>query len=997
MQIIRDASQSPLARRLGNEIAGEVMFDPGSRGRYATDASIYQMVPAGVVVPRSGDDVAAVLATARDEGLSITMRGGGTSQCGQTVNSGIVLDCVPHLGRILEIDVENRSAVVEPGVVLDTLNRVLKPHGLWFPVDVSTGSRATIGGMTANNSCGARSRRYGMMRDNVIAIDALMADGTRARFGALTPGANFGAVDAGLAADLLELGRVEASEIDARFPKVDRRVGGYNFDALIPPEAAESDGRPINLAHLLVGSEGTLAISERITLKLSPLPGAKLTGVCHFPTFREAMEATQHLVKLDPMGVELIDHNLIRLAEDNAVFKPILAEFVRGEPEALLLVEFAEPEMVENRRRLDALHDVMSDLGFAFGVPGKREGGVVEATDPGLQARIGEVRKQGLNIMMSMKSEGKPVSFVEDCCVRLEDLADYTENLTAIFHKHGTDGTWYAHASVGTLHVRPVLNLKQDTGVKALRAIADEAMALVQSYQGSHSGEHGDGIVRSEFHERMFGSRMVRNFRKVKERFDPTGVLNPRKIVDAPRMDDRSLMRYGPGYTVPEVDTVLDWPGHKGAGRGLQGAVEMCNNNGACRKLEGGVMCPSYRATREERDSVRGRANTLRLALSGQIEGGLASAPVAEAMKHCVGCKACRRECPMAVDMAAMKSEAARARAELRGLHLRELLVAHMPAYAPLAARFPTLSNLRNRSPLLAKLMERVVGLDATRPLPEWRGDWYRTPDTPEAMLDADVILFADTFNRHFEPEHLRAARRVLEAAGLRVAHAVAGAEDGRPERSLCCGRTYLSTGLADRAKVEMARTAAALAPALSRGIPVVGLEPSCVLSFRDEVPRVLGRAVWPAEWDGRVMLFEEYLASPLAQGHNLPLGPVAARKALVHGHCHQKSYGQMGPVEAVLRRIPGLEVEVVETSCCGMAGSFGYQAETAEVSRRMAEASLVPAVRAADADTIILADGTSCRHQIADLAEREAVHVAIIVAEAMDAAGIVDQPMAAE
>ncbi|MEM9784148.1 MAG: FAD-linked oxidase C-terminal domain-containing protein, partial [Pseudomonadota bacterium] len=967
MRVIRDARQSPLARRLKREVAGDVLFDAGARGRYATDASIYQMVPAGVVIPRSGDDVAVTLAMARDHDLSVTMRGGGTSQCGQTVNSGIVIDCSRHLNRIIEVDAENRTAVVEPGVVLDELNRALKPHGLWYPVDVSTGSRATIGGMTANNSCGARSRRYGMSRDNVLAIDALLADGSRARFGEIRPGENLGGATAALVADLLELGRVEAGEIARRFPDVDRRVGGYNIDALIPPDAPENrDGQPVNLATLLVGSEGTLAISERITIKLSPLPGAKLTGVCHFPTFRDAMAATQHLVTLDPVGIELIDHNLIRLAQDNAVFKPILDEFVRGAPEAILLVEFAEPDMAENRRRLMALHAIMSDLGFEFGTPGKREGGVVEATDPGLQGRIGEVRKQGLNIMMSMKTEGKPVSFVEDCCVRLEDLADYTENLTAIFHRHGTDGTWYAHASVGTLHVRPVLNLKQDMGVKALRAIAEEAMDLVASYQGSHSGEHGDGIVRSEFHERMFGRRMVESFETVKDRFDPTGVLNPGKIVRAPRMDDRSLMRYGPDYAVPETATVLDWPGHKGAGRGLQGAVEMCNNNGACRKLQGGVMCPSFRATGEERDAVRGRANTLRLALSGQIEDGLASDAVADAMKRCVSCKACRRECPMAVDMAAMKAEAASARAAQRGWSLRDRMVAHMPAYAPLAARFPALANLRNRSPLMARLMERVAGIAAERPLPEWRADWYRTESAPADMLDADVVLFADTFNRHFEPEHLSAARAVLEGLGLTVAHAVAGEDGTRPGRSLCCGRTYLATGMVERARSEMARTAAALAPALQRGIPVVGLEPSCIMSFRDEVPRLLGREVWPADWDSRVMLFETFLAQHLEEEPVAPLGPVGARRALVHGHCHQKAYGEMGPVEAVLRRIPGLAVEVVDSSCCGMAGSFGYQAETLEVSRKMGEASLAPAVRAADADTIILADGTSCRHQIA-------------------------------
>ncbi|MEO1532694.1 MAG: FAD-binding and (Fe-S)-binding domain-containing protein, partial [Pseudomonadota bacterium] len=674
-RVIADASESRLARRIRNAVEGEVMFDAFSRGRYATDASIYQMTPAGVVVPKGRDDLSATLALAAEEGLPVLPRGGGTSQCGQTVNEAVVLDFSRHMNRILEIDVENRRAVVEPGCVLDVLNKALKPHGLWYPVDVSTASRATIGGMTANNSCGARSRRFGTSRDNVVAIDALLADGTRAHFG---PASNApGGPDAALVADLLNIAKREAPEIDARFPKVDRRVGGYNLDALVP-------GAPQNLAHLLVGSEGTLAISERITLKLSPLLGQKLLGICHFPTFRDAMEAPQHIVALDPVGIELIDHNMIGLARENAVFRPVLEEFVKGEPAALLLVEFAEDDMAENRRRLDALHGLMADLGYGWS-GARKVGGVVEAADPGLQNRIAEVRKQGLNIMMSMKSDGKPVSFVEDCCVRLEHLADYTERLTAIFHKHGTDGTWYAHASVGTLHVRPVLNLKNDTGVRALREIAEEAFALVRDYEGSHSGEHGDGIVRSEFHEPMFGSRLTRAFEEVKDRFDPEGRLNPGKIARPPRMDDRSLFRYPVDYTVKDRETVFDWPGYTGAARGLQGAVEMCNNNGACRKLEGGAMCPSYRVTREEVHSVRGRANTLRLALSGQLgEDAFASDAMAETMKLCVSCKACRRECPMSVDMAKMKIETQAARVARRGLSLRDRLVAYMPVYAAL-------------------------------------------------------------------------------------------------------------------------------------------------------------------------------------------------------------------------------------------------------------------------------------------------------------------------
>ncbi|MGF1659648.1 MAG: FAD-linked oxidase C-terminal domain-containing protein [Rubrimonas sp.] len=954
---------APLFEGLARSIEGEVLTGAFDRGRYATDASFYQIVPQAVVVPKRFDDVAATLEAARAAGASLTGRGGGTSQAGQTVGPGVVVDFSKHLNGIRHFDVTARRAVVEPGIVLDDLNRKLKPHGLWFPVDVSTASRATIGGMAANNSCCSRSLRYGRMRENVLAIDALLADGTRARF-AQTQRSAARANDAlgALTSDMLALGAREAEEVAARFPKVQRRVGGYNLDALAPG----SD--PVNMAHLLVGSEGTLALFESVEIALSPLPGPKALGVCHFPTFRAAMEAAQHLVALGPTAVELVDRTMIALGRDIPVFRPVMEEAVRGDPEALLLVEFGEtPE--ENRRRLDALTQTMADLGYSWGAGGRREGGVVEAVEPAFQARIWDVRTQGLNIMMSMKTEGKPVSFVEDCAVELKDLADFTDRLTALFRRHGTDGTWYAHASVGLLHVRPVLNLKEELGVKALRAIAEEAFDIVAEYKGSHSGEHGDGLVRSEFHEKMFGARLVRAFEQVKDRFDPDAVLNPGKIVRPPKMDDRSLFRWPEGYKAEPRKTAFDWSDWPG---GLIGAVEMCNNNGACRKLQGGAMCPSYRATRNERDLTRGRANTLRLALTGQLgPDAFASDEMAETMKLCVSCKACQRECPMSVDMAKMKIEVLAARAEKHGLTLRDRLVGYMPRYAAWATRARWLLNLRNRLPFLAKLAQGPTGFAADRALPEWRAPFVEPADDP----DPEIVLLADSFNRHFEPENLRDAVAVLRAAGLRVGFA--RAPKGRP---LCCGRTFLSAGLVGEAKAEMARTAAALRPVLERGGAVVGLEPSCLLTFRDEAPRLLPD--WPAELGRRVMLLEEFLA-PLAD--RLPLNPLP-RRALLHGHCHQKAANVMGPVERLLRAIPGLDLQVIDSSCCGMAGAFGYQVETAEVSRAMAELSLAPAIRA-EPDALVVADGTSCRHQIAETTRREALHVASVLRMSLEAA----------
>src|SRR5437763_12589597 len=656
-----------LEARLRRELQGEVMFDRFSRGRYSTDASIYQIEPLGVVLPKGKEDVAAALAIAREEGVPVLPRGGGTSQCGQTVARALVLDCSKYMDGVVALDPAARRVRVQPGVVMERLNQRLRQHKLWFPVDVSTGDRATIGGMTANNSCGSRSIRYGNMVHNVRAIDAILADGTSAHF-AEVPG-NFGEEVAperyrDLVRGMRDLHRREADEIEARFPKLLRRVGGYNIDMI-------SDAGH-NMAHLLVGSEGTLGFFTEIELDLQPIPAHRVLGICHFPSFYQAMDATRHIVKLGPSACELVDRTMIELARENAVFRPIVDRFVQGEPAALLLTEFAGGDADDNLRRLRQLVELMGDLGFGNSVRGA---GVVEATDPAFQSAVWNVRKEGLNIMMSMKGDGKPISFIEDCAVRLEDLAEYTDRLTKVFRKLGTYGTWYAHASVGCLHVRPVINLKQELGAKQMRAIAEEAFAMVREYKGSHSGEHGDGLVRSEHHEAMFGPRIVRAFEEVKDTFDPTGLFNPGKIVRPSKMDDRSLFRFKPGYRQLPLDGTLDWS----EWGSFASAVEMCNNNGACRKSDPGVMCPSYRATGDEQHLTRGRANTLRLALSGQLGADALTSPaMRETMALCVSCKGCKRECPTGVDMARMKVEFLHHYKSRHGMSLRDRLVAYL-------------------------------------------------------------------------------------------------------------------------------------------------------------------------------------------------------------------------------------------------------------------------------------------------------------------------------
>ena len=962
--------RSSLAARLRREIEGDVLFDAASRGRYSTDASIYQIEPVGVVVPRTEEDALVALQVAADAGVPVLARGGGTSQCGQTVGAALIIDDSRYLNEVVAFEQAARSVTVQPGVVLDQLNAYLKPHGLWYPVDVSTSAQATLGGMAGNNSCGSRSIRYGNMVHNVRAIDAVMADGARYEFGAVPEDPSRLQGPAGyreLVRKIRAIAEREAEEIEHRYPKLLRRVGGYNLDMAAGPA--------VNMAHLLVGSEGTLAYSRRLHLNLSPLPRHKTLGVCHFPRFYASMEAPQHIVRLEPVAVELVDRTMIGLARGNPAFRATVEQFIRGDPDAILLVEFAGDDREEQLRKLKQLAELMGDLGLP--------GGVVEITDPALQREVWEVRKAGLNIMMSMKGDGKPVSFIEDCAVPLEHLAEYTDRLTRVFEKHGTKGTWYAHASVGCLHVRPVLNMRAD-GAHKMRAIAEEAAELVKQYKGAYSGEHGDGLARSQWIEPFFGRKLTRAFEEVKDIFDPKGLMNPGKIVRAPRQDDRTLFRYKPDYRTEPVRTALDWE----EWGGLDKAVEMCNNNGHCRKFDAGVMCPSYRATREEQHLTRGRANTLRLALSGQLgPDAFTSDEVYDALDLCVSCKGCRRECPTGVDMAQMKVDFLHHYKRRHGLDLKDRLIAYLPRYAPWAARLPWLMNLRNRAPGAAWLTERLIGLSRRRRLPAWRRDYFREhPAAPnlhrqEVSITAEreCVLLVDTFSRYFEPENARAALAVLQSAGYRV-HLPRAAG----ERPLCCGRTFLASGLIDEAKAEARRTIAALTPYVERGVPVVGLEPSCLFGLRDEYLYMLpgGEA---AELALNAFLFEEFVAREIESGRfKLELVPLPQKKALLHGHCHQKAFAVMPQVERALRLVPGLEVEVIESSCCGMAGSFGFDADHYDVSMKMAEASLLPKVRAAPAGTLIVADGTSCRHQVRDGSGREALHVARVLESAL-------------
>jgi FAD/FMN-containing dehydrogenase/Fe-S oxidoreductase len=963
-----------LAARLAREIDGEILFDAASRGRYSTDASIYQVTPLGIVVPRTAAAALAAMQIAVEEGVPVLPRGAGTSQCGQTVGAALVIDDSKHLNAVIEIDGAAQRAVVEPGVVLDTLNAKLRPLGLWFPVDVSTSAQATLGGMAGNNSCGSRSLAYGNMVDRVHAIDAWLATGERGRFG--TDAQMTHPRIREIAAKARALWERERDEIDARLPKVARRVAGYNLDRLAP--------RDFNLAKLLVGSEGTLAWFERIHLQLAPIPKYKALGVAHFPRFYDAMDAAQHIVKLGPSAVELVDRTMLELALGNPAFAPTIRQFVKGEPDAILLVEFAGPENAPQVEGVKRLGELMGDLGFA--------GAVVEVLDASRQKSLWDVRKAGLNIMMSMKGDGKPVSFIEDCAVPLEHLAEYTTQLTEVFRKHGTEGTWYAHASVGCLHVRPVLNMKGDGAVR-MRAIAEEAADLVRRYKGAYSGEHGDGLVRSEWIAPFFGPRLTAALGEIKSWFDPKGLMNPGKIVNPPKQDDRQLLRFGPHYKQPAPRTTLDWS----AWGGFSGAVEMCNNNGHCRKFDAGTMCPSYRVTGDERDLTRGRANTLRLALSNQLgSDSAAEDAVRDALDLCVSCKGCKRECPTGVDMARMKIEFQSHYKRRHGYTLRDKLIGHMPRYASWAARLQPLASLALKMPGAGAAIE-ALGFDRRRPLPKWHRAWTRSAASRSTIPGRGVVLFADTFNNFLEPRNLTDAKAVLEATG----HAVTVPRGG--SRPLCCGRTYLAAGMVDEAREEARRTMHFLRPHLDAGTPIVGLEPSCMFTFRDEYAALFPGDALAAKL-AQAMLADEYLAreirekritppwrsasdsanesanqsAPCASGHG-----GGGRVVRVHGHCHQKAFGTFDATLELLRTLPDANVSAIESSCCGMAGAFGHEKGHYDISMKMAELALLPAVRAAPEATLVAA-GTSCRQQIADGAGREALHPFTLLARSL-------------
>ena len=951
-----------LRHELEASLTGEVRFDSITRALYSTDASVYQIEPTGVVIVRNRDDVLRTIDIARRHGISITARGGGTSQAGQAIGPGLQLDVGKHFNRVLEVNVAERWARVEPGIVLDELNAHLLPHRLRFAPDISTANRATVGGMISNNSSGARSVLYGKTIDHVLDLHVALSDGSLVHLrplesDALDEVSQTNTLEGRCYRLLRRLGRQHAAAVERHYPKILRRVGGYNLDRFTNPKF------PFNLAHLIVGSEGTLGLVVEARVNLVPLPAAKAVLTIEFDHLLDALDATPAILEHKPSAVEVMDRFILDHAKENPEFDQLRRSVLQtnATPGALLCVELYADDATDLPDRLDAIEKDVAARGY-----GAR---ISQALDPAAQARIWRLRQSSLGLSMAMKGDAKSISFVEDTAVAPERLRDYIERFLEIVRRHGSSTGVYAHASVGCLHVRPVVNLKTKAGVKQFEAIANDIADLVLEFGGALSGEHGDGLVRGPFIERMFGSELYAAFKTIKQTFDPDGLFNPGKIVGAPPLT--ANLRYGSDYRTPDPPTFFDYEEHGGLGR----AVEMCSGVGACRKTLDGTMCPSYMATRDEAHSTRGRANALRQAMTGQLgPNGLSDEGVYQTLDLCLECRACKAECPVGVDMARFKSEFLAAYHERHGIPLRARLLGHIHELSAVVSPFAALINPWLKQPWLRALNEHLLGLDRRRALPRWatRTLATRWRERPQRSDRSAVVLFNDTFTNYYHPEIGLAAATLCDRAGTGITLGP----------NVCCGRPLISQGLLAEARRRGTDTVTRL-HSFAAGRRIIVLEPSCLSALRDDLPALLrGRAQEQArEVADACQLFEQWLETELTNGSMTLRFRPGPRRLLLHGHCHQKSLGLVPPARALLSRVPDAEVVDLDAGCCGMAGSFGYATDHFEVSQRIGERRLLPAARALGPDERLVAAGVSCRHQVHDLAGVSVQHPAELLA----------------
>ena len=962
---------------LRTRIRGELRLDALTRGLYATDGSMYQKMPLGVFFPRSAEDVQALVEETSRLGLPILPRGGGSSLAGQTVNAAVVMDFSRTMNEVVQIDPERRIATVQPGLVLDTLSRSLAPHGLMVGPDPASSSRATLGGMCGNNSTGTHSIWYGNMLHHVAAMRVILDDGSAALFSdvpddvwtqRMKRSGREGEVYRGLDA----LVRARSEIIRRGTARHWRRNSGYRLEQLLGADAGPFAGGPgggvqpvRNLARLLCGSEGTLAVTTEIDVQLVEKPKHTALGVAHFADLDTALRAVPAILETNPSAVELFDDYAIRAARNSPGFG-MRMDWVQGDPGAVLMIEYFCENDAEGEAKLDTLRQRLS-----AGVGGYYD--LFASIDPVQIAKVFSVRKEGLGIIMSARGDLKPIAFIEDASVPPEHLADYIAALKKVLADTNTPVALYAHASAGCLHVRPFINLKDAAEVEKMAYIAEASMELVRDFGGTVSSEHADGLARSWLNPGLLGPELYAANVDVKRLFDPQNRLNPGNVVEAGPMTEP--LRVGPGDVLTVPPTRLDWS----AEGGFAAAVEQCNGNGACRKLDAGVMCPTYMATRDEQHTTRGRANALRLAMTGDLPGGVASDDVAAAMDLCVQCKACKTECPSNVDMARMKTEWLAMRHDEKSPSLRTRLFARQPQLArrlPKAMRRIASWSMRNK---VFRARMAALGMATSRELPGFAPqtftEWFATQSWRTASADGkpEVVIFADTFNNYNHPEVAMAAARVLDRLGYRV---LASSEKA------CCGRPLLSKGFVDAARKEAKNALARLIDHAEAGRMVVGLEPSCLLTFGDEFRVLLPGDARVETLARQSLLFEDFIAKEAAEGRIEASSFTASGKVLLHGHCHQKALVGTAGAKAALA-LAGYDVDVLDTACCGMAGSFGYEAEHYDVSVKMAERRLLPAVRERG-EAQIAAPGTSCRAQITDLSDAAPLHPAQLLLQAL-------------
>ncbi len=948
-----------LQAALAAQVEGEVRFDRISQALYSTDASVYQILPLGVIIPKTRDDVIRAVSLCRKFGVSITARGGGTSQAGQAIGAGVQLDFSKYVRKVLALDPDAKTVRVEPGIVLDELNAFLRPYGVWLPLDISTSDRATIGGMIANNSAGTRSVVYGKTLDYVLSVTALLSDGSIVEMSALDTTqldkkCRQSDVEGACYATVRRLATEHATEIQRRYPKILRRVGGYNLDEFIPGRSG------FNLSRLLVGSEGTLAIILDATLRLVPLPKHRAMCVVQFHDLLESLAATPAILQHQPSAVELVDRFILDTTRGKTEFEP-LRDFVQGDPAAVLFVEFISDDPNEPRDRVTQLEIGLRNAGLGYHFH--------RALEPPAQARLWKLRQAALGLSMSEYGDAKAISFVEDTAVAPERLRDYIARFQQILERYETRAGFYAHASVGLLHVRPVVNLKEDDGVARFQKIAEEISDLVLEFGGALSGEHGDGLVRSPFQKKMYGPILYDAFCELKRTFDPAGLFNPGKIVEAPPLT--ANLRFGPRYQTRHIDTAFDFSEFGG----LAQAAEQCGGVGACRKTLSGTMCPSYMATRDENDSTRGRANVLRLAISGQLGSiGFTDPVLYPVLDLCLECKACKSECPTGVDIARLKSELLHQYRMQHGATLRSRLLSRVDRLALWGSRLAPLSNWLAGSLPIRWLADVLLGLDRRRLPPQFVRptflDWWSENknrfERNAIGNEPALALFADTFTNFHEPAIPIAAAELALVAGRNVTVAP----------RVCCGRPLISKGFLDDARQQAERTVQTLLPLVEQGRSIIFVEPGCYSAVRDDHPHLLRGELQQKARDvaAACLTFEEWAAQwPL----RLRPGP---KQVLFHAHCHQKALVGAAPMNDLLRQIPNSEIVELDTGCCGMAGSFGYEREHYELSRTVGERKLLPAVRAAADVATVAVSGFSCRHQIQHFTGTAAVHPAVLL-----------------